>query len=504
MPSDNSTFKPAFKLMSGRVAAFMITFMTGPVLARMFSQSEFGTYKQFMLVTYTLFLIGQCGLAECLFYFLPKNPERGASYALNSVFMLFLSGIVCWLGLMVSPGRLAHWANNAELVQYIPIMGAYLLFMLMGTVLEISMVSRKRYNLATITYVTSDLLRAAFLVIPALITRSLMWALIGSVCFFFLRVCAIFGYFRSEFRGRMRLDRVLLKEQWAYALPFSLSVIVQVIQQNYHQYAVMFHFDAATFAIYSVGCLQIPLVDFLATPASNVMMVRMTEEQREGHVRHLLPIWHDTTRKLALMFCPFVGMLVVSAYRLITLLFTKQYAASVPLFMVWCLSIFFSTFQTDGVLRVFAEMKSLVGINLARLALVLVLIGWFISRFQLMGAVLITLAGMLLARLLGVIRIRTLLQSSFREVLPWRNLAGIMLAAAAAAVPAFIVNTRLQLPTLIVLTISGTAYVAVYALFVWRFGLVHESEKAAVKRALYIWKRTARSTQPIAIFKKAS
>jgi len=302
----------------------------------------------------------------------------------------------------------------------------------------------------------------------------------------------------------MRLDRVLLKEQWAYALPFSLSVIVQVIQQNYHQYAVMFHFDAATFAIYSVGCLQIPLVDFLATPASNVMMVRMTEEQREGHVRHLLPIWHDTTRKLALMFCPFVGILVVSAYRLITLLFTKQYAASVPLFMVWCLSIFFSAFQTDGVLRVFAEMKYLVGINLARLTLVLLTIGWFISRFQLMGAVLITLAGMLLARLLGVIRIRTLLQSSFREILPWRNLAGIMLAAAAAAVPAFIVNTRLQLPTLVVLPICGTAYVVVYALFVWRFGLVDESEKAAVKRVLYIWKRTARSTQPIAIFKKAS
>lgn len=504
MPSDNSTFKPAFKLMSGRVAAFTITFMTGPLLARMFSQSAFGTYKQFMLVTYTLFLIGQCGLAECLFYFLPKNPERGASYAVNSVFMLFLSGTVCWLGLMIRPGALARWANNAELVQYIPVMGAYLLFMLMGTVLEISMVSRKRYNLATFTYVTSDLLRAAFLVIPALITRSLMWALIGSAFFFFLRVCAIFGYFRSEFSGRLRLDRVLLKEQWAYALPFSLSVIVQVIQQNYHQYAVMFHFDAATFAIYSVGCLQIPLVDFLATPASNVMMVRMTEEQREGHVRQLLPIWHDTTRKLALMFFPFVGILVVSAYRLITLLFTKQYAASVPLFMVWCLSILLSTFQTDGVLRVFAEMKVLVGINLARLTLVLLMMGWFISTFQLMGAVLITLVGMLLARLLGVLRIRTLLQSSFEEVLPWKNLAGIMLAAGAAAIPAYIVNSRLDLPTLIVLPICGTTYLSVYALSVWIFGLVDESEKAALKRVLTIWKRAVRPTQPIAIFKKAS
>src|SRR5437868_6471646 len=182
--------------MSGRIAAFAITFMTPVLLVRVFSQSEFGTYKQFMLITYTLFLIGQCGLAECLFYFVPKNPERGARYALNSVLMLFISGMVCWMALLVSPAGLAHWMSNDALAQYIPVMGAYLLFMLMGTVLEITMISRKRYNLAAVTYVASDLMRAVFLVVPALITHSLMWALAGSAVFFFFRVCAIFGYFR--------------------------------------------------------------------------------------------------------------------------------------------------------------------------------------------------------------------------------------------------------------------------------------------------------------------
>src|SRR6516162_1893710 len=503
MASDDSTFKPAFKLMSGRVLAFFITFMTGPLIARVFSRSEFGTYKQFMLVTYTLFLIGQCGLAECLFYFLPKKPERGASYALNSLLMLSISGVVCWLGLAAGAGHIARWMKNEELPQYIHIMGAYLLFMLMGTVLEISMVSRKRYNLAAVTYVVSDLLRAGFLVIPALITRSLMWALLGSVVFFFFRVCAIFGYFRSEFSGRLHLDKSLLKEQWAYALPFSLSVIVQVIQQNYHQYAVSFHFDPATFAIYSVGCLQIPLVDFMATPASNVMMVRMTEEQREGHVRNLLPIWHDTTRKLGLLFFPFVGLLVVNAYGLITVLYTNAYAASVPLFMVWCLSILLSAFQTDGVLRVFAQMKYLVGINLVRLAVVLVMMSWFLSTFQLMGAVLITLVGMFVAKVLAVIRIKGLLKSSFKDVLPWRSLAGILMAATAAAAPLILLNARLALPALAMLPLCGMAYVTTYSLLVWTFGLLDEEEKAALKRSLYIWKRTVGPAQSAPVLGKA-
>src|SRR5262249_43526831 len=159
------------------------------------------------------------------------------------------------------------------------------------TVLEITMISRKRYGLAAVTYVISDLLRAAFLVVPALITRSLTWALVGSVVFFAIRVCAAFVYFRWEFGGEVRFDFQLMREQWSYVLPYTLAGIVQVIQQNYHQYAVAFHFDAATFAIYSVGCLQIPLVDFLATPTSNVMMVRMAENLRDGKVSSLMEIW---------------------------------------------------------------------------------------------------------------------------------------------------------------------------------------------------------------------
>jgi O-antigen/teichoic acid export membrane protein len=489
MPSDESTFKPALSLMSGRIAAFAITFLTPVVLVRVFTQSEFGTYKQLLLMTYTLFFIAQCGLAESLFYFLPKNPDSAGRYALNSLAMLFISGIACTVGLLVKPDAIASWLSNRALARYMPVIGPYLVFLLMGTVLEITMISRKRYKLAAATYVSTDLFRAFFLIIPALITRSLMWALIASVVFLFVRVCAIFGYFRWEFGDGLRLDRARLREQCAYALPFTLSIVVQVIQQNYHQYAVAYHFDAATFAIYSVGCLQIPLVDFMATPACNVMMVRMTEQLRETGVRRLLAIWHDTTHKLALLFFPFVGLLVVNAYQLITLLFTAAYAASVPIFMVWCLLILMTAFQTDGVLRVFAEMRCLFTINVVRLVLVLLLMGWFLSNFKLMGAVLITLVGTLLAKIMSLARIRKLLQTSFAELLPWKNLGGILLSAMAAAIPAVILNGKLDIPVLVLMPLSGIAYMVTYIALVLAFGLLDKDEIAAIKRSLYVWNR---------------
>ena len=131
MSSNDSTFRPAFTLMSGRVLAFAVTFLTPVLLVRVFSQAEFGTYKQFTLVAYTLYLIGQLGLAECLFYFVPANPQGSSKYALNSLLMLGLSGMVCLAGLMLTSSFIADRMRNPALAHYTPIMGFFVLFMLM-------------------------------------------------------------------------------------------------------------------------------------------------------------------------------------------------------------------------------------------------------------------------------------------------------------------------------------------------------------------------------------
>jgi O-antigen/teichoic acid export membrane protein len=494
MQQSSSSFKPTLMLMSGRALAFAVTFFVPAILTRIFSQTEFGTYKQFALVTNTLFIFGQLGFAECLFYFLPANPGKGGKYAFNSLVMLGAVGVFFSAILVTNSSRVAGWLNNPQLASYVPLAGLYLVFMLMGAVLEITMITRKNFRLATATYVLSDVLRAAFLVVPAIITRNLEWTLIGAVTFCALRVMGSLGYFMAEFGRDIRFDTAVLREQLGYALPFASAVCLQIIQQNYHQYAVSWHFDAATFAIYSVGCLQIPLVDFMATPASNVMMVTMGEELREGRHERLLAVWHETTRRLAFVFFPLVGLLVANAYPLITMLFTTSYAASVPIFMVWSLSILFVAFQTDGVLRTFAQNRWLFIVNLTRLVMVVAMMGWFISSFYLMGAVLVTLSGILLAKAMALVRIKTLLRASLAQLLPWKSLGSILTISMVSAIPSIIVNARLNVAPVILLPISGMAYMGTYTVLVLVFGLLTEGEKAFMKRSLYVWNR--RSAEP--------
>jgi O-antigen/teichoic acid export membrane protein len=259
-------------------------------------------------------------------------------------------------------------------------------------------------------------------------------------------------------------------------------VLVGVLTSNYHQVAVSSFFGAATFAIYSIGCLQIPLVEFMSTPASNVMMVRMAEEIRDGRKHALLSIWYDTTRKLSLVFFPMVGLLLVSAQPLILFLFTERYAASIPIFMVWSLSILFAGFQTDGVMRVFAQTRFLVVINIVRLIAIVAVMGWFLRSFDLVGAVLITLIGMFVAKMLAIVRMSQLMETRLINIVPWRNVGGILLASMIAALPVIAIDAQLRLPPLYLLPINGMVYLLSYSFLIVVFRILTVSERDAIIR----------------------
>jgi O-antigen/teichoic acid export membrane protein len=379
---------------------------------------------------------------------------------------------------------IAGWLNNEALIGLIPLIGVLLLLTLISAVLEIVMTSRKHHLYAFSAFALTDVVRAALFIVPAVWLGGLEWLLWGGIAFGVLRLVATFAYLIREYDGRFTPDAALARRQLAYAAPFCIYVLVDVMQAQLHLYAVSNRFDAATFAIYAVGCLSIPLVDFLTSSTGNVMMVRMREQLLNGAHASLLVIWNDTTRKLALIFVPLIGGLLVVAHELIVVLFTSTYERSVPIFMVWALTILFSILLTDCVLRVYAEIRFLMLLSFVKFAFVAATIGWFMSAFDLLGAILVMLATVLLAKTLAMARIKQVMQCRLSELLPWRSLVEIGAIAAFAAIPALLVRSALAtIPSLPLMLVTGLVYVGVYFGLVWRWGPLNEDEKLALMRA---------------------
>ena len=452
--------RPAALLVSGRALGLVASFAIGIVLARIFAPATFGTYKQFFLLYGTLYGLAQLGMAESLYYFVPRNAARTPQYVCNALATLAAAGVACLAALYAWRSQIAARLTNSALADYMLLAGLFLTFMLMSTVLEIVMVSRKRHLMAAVTYASSDMVRTLFFVLPAFLLGSLRAVFIGATAFAALRLALLLTALWRQYGREFRLDVRLWREQLAYALPFALAVGVEVVQQNYHQYVVASRFDAATFAIYAVGCLQIPLVDMIMTSTVNVMMVKMAEDATHGAA--IVALWHETIGRLAFLMVPLSVFLFVIARDLIVTLYTATYSASVPIFMVWALTILPSIFGVNAVLRVFAETRFLLVMNVMRLAVVAACIGWFLSTFGMSGAVLVTLMSTAIVNLVGVARIARLLHLSFADTLPWTRLAGICACALIAAAPVLWITRASELHPIVALAVSGVVYSAVY------------------------------------------
>lgn len=466
-----SVLGPALLLTSGRMLAFGAAFFIPVVLARVFTPEEFGTYKQIFLLFASLYYIVQLGVATSLFYFVPRQPENAGRFVGNALAVLAVAGVACAAAMVIFRDVLAWLFNNPEMPRYAALLAAYVLLMLLSAPLEVAMIARNRHRAATWSYALSDVLRAGLFILPAALTADLTWLMAGAVGFALARAVAMALWFRRGVEGGVKPDRGLLREQLAYSLPFGLAVMVATLQTHYHQYAVSHEFDAATFAIYAVGCLQIPLVDFVATPTGDVMMVRMTEELRDGDEAGARATWHDAVGSLALLLFPLVGVLLLVASDLIVLLFTETYAASIPIFMLWTLGVLLSPIQTDGVLRVHARTRLLLMISLIQLALIAALIGPFLEWFGLSGAVLITLVALAAAKGIGLGAVHRLLELGVRDLLPWRSLALVTVAAAIAYGAGWAARSPFDLPALPAIALAGTVYAAVYAALVRWWGL---------------------------------
>lgn len=489
-------FRPALVLMSGRLLGFIVAFAIPMVLARVFDPTDFGTYKQLFLIFGTLFAVAQLGMAESLYYFLPSRDGEAGHYVFNTLTMAALLGLCSLAGLWLFRQELAELMNNPALTELVPLVGVYLLFMLMAVVLEIIMTIRRRFTVASSTYALTDIARAVFYLFPVLLMADLRSLMLGAVVFALARLAVTLLYVRRVFGPDLAPDRGALAEQVRYAVPFGIAGIIEVAQVKYHLFAVSYAFDTATFAIYAVGCLQIPLSDYLVTSTGNVTMVNMRERLLAGDTGGTLAVWLDASRKLGMMFFPLVAGLLVMAHPLIVLLFTDSYAASVPIFMVWTLGMVLSALLTSSALRVFALTRFLIVQNLIRLSLVVLLLQLFLDRFGLIGAVMVTLLADVVVKIIALERVRRELDVGPAELLPWRSLVVTALLSAVAALPAWLIVSSVPAPEFVLLALAGPTFAVTYFLLLRQFGPLHDEERAQlsewVQRPLF-WIRGAAS-----------
>jgi O-antigen/teichoic acid export membrane protein len=457
-------------LILGRGAAYLIAIAIPIALVRLLDPVAFGSYKQIFLIYGTLFLILQFGMAESLYYFLPDAPERRGAYLVQTLLFLGGSGAAAAAALWLAAPAVAAGFDNPRLAGLLPIAGLFVFGMMLSYPLEMVLIIERRGGWAALAYVGSEAAKAAAMIVPLLWSGELAWLLWGLVGFAALRLAVLAAYLHRG--GLIRaggvtaplLDGALFRRQWAYAFPFGLAGCALLLQTSLDQYVVAARFDAAAFAVYAVGLFQIPIVELVGTVTASTFMVELARLRRAGAAEPALGLWHRVTGSLAWLAFPIFAFGWTLAEPLITLLFTAQYRASVPIFRVALAGVLLAPFLTDAVLRVHGDTGRILSVGLARLGVTAAVIAPALAVGGLPGAAAAGVLGHLAAKLLMLRQVGRRLEVGWERLLPWGELGRTAACAAAAALPLPWVAARFAGAPLGAVLGGGAAFVTVYLL----------------------------------------
>jgi O-antigen/teichoic acid export membrane protein len=464
----DSILTRARPLLAARLAGAALALTVPMVLARVLLPASYGTFKQAWLVSQTLILVLPMGLTQSLYYFVPREARERDRYVAQTVWAHLALGLLAAALILGGRGFLAARFENPELDAVLGWVAAFTALHVASAPLDVAWNACGRIGPAALVRLATECTRSGALVAGAIATGSVRGALAGMTLATAAR--AVLGCALLARTHGLAGSGALLRRQIAYSLPFGLAFLLIVPQQQFHQYAVSAAVGAAAFAVYSVGTFQLPVVDVLYGPVSELLQIGLADPDGGARPRAGLRLFQEAVLQLSFAFLPIAGLMVVVAPELIGLLFGPPYLEAVPLFRLSALPILLAALPLDAVLRARAANRFMLGVSGAKLAATVPLVLGGLHLDGPRGAFLGWVLAEALARAVMLRRAAALFEIPLARVLPARGLARQAAATACAMPVTWLALHATPGPLLVRLAVSGLALAAAYVGLSWAKG----------------------------------
>jgi glycosyltransferase involved in cell wall biosynthesis/Na+-driven multidrug efflux pump len=494
---DSLTLRAAWYLFA-KTVAFLLSFALPLLLVRRLSQNEFGLYKQVFLVVGTALNVVPLGVGMSAFYFLPRERERQGQVVFNIILFYLLMAGAASLTLCLWPQLWITIFNSTDLVQYAPLIGVVILLWIISSFLEVAAVAHQEYRLATVFVIASQFSKTGLLLAGAMWFSS-VWALIyAAIIHGLLQTIVLTFYLRSRFGAFWRSFKwPLMRKQLAYSLPLGIAAIIGV-QSDLDNYFVSNRFGATAYAIYAIGCFQLPLVSILSDTVGSVMIPRVSYLQKFGRSREIIELTAKMVRKLSAIYFPLFLFLLLLGREFITVLFTSRYLASYPIFAInlTLIPLAILTSGCDPIMRAYAEHRYFPLKTRVAVLVVLVATLWLgTKRLGMVGTISIVIAVNLIERVVTAIKVGHILGLTRKDIFLLKDVGKVVVATAIAGAGAEMMRVYLlDAKPFVVLGVCGVVFSLLYVggLLMLRFPTKRERNsirEQMVRMRRKSWKR---------------
>jgi O-antigen/teichoic acid export membrane protein len=487
-PNLTLTIRAAW-LAGGKTIGFALAFALPLLLVRRLSQSEFGLYKQVFLFVSSAMAFLPVGFQMSAYYFFAReSKEQQGQVVFNIlVFLMVVTSAAC-LVVILFPSFLLKLFGNPEMMKQAPLVGFIVMTWVVSSFLDHVILARQETKLATLLLVISQVTKTSLLLGAVIIFSSVRALLFAAIIQGFLQTTILIVYLRFRF-GRFWKDFnwLLMRQQLAYALPLGIASILLQLQTTLDNYFVSNLFGAEAFAVYSIGCFQLPLVIILTESIGLTTLPRVNELQNAGKTREVVELLSRVIRKQSLVYLPLYVVLLVIGRELIELLFTRQYLGSWPIFAVNLILIPLAIISSasDPVIRAYSAHRYFVLRTRTVLVVLLVLGLWlFAPRFGMIGAITVMASVSVLESAIIAAKIVTILGVRASDLRLLKDVAKIGAAACSAGAVTWVVRVAMaDMFPFAILIVCGAVFLLVYLALILIAGVLTAEELRSVRHS---------------------
>lgn len=455
----------AFWLTVSKVIGALINIALPIVLVRLMSQADYGVYKQIFLFSATTVSISTLGVGMSVYYYLPRYPERGGQIVLNILLYNLIAGSVPLLILLFSPAVLGNVFHVPKLEPYAVPLGLIILLTLPATFLYHIPTALQDVKYSTLMIVGTELTRALIFAAVVLIFPSVLVLAVAAIIHQIVQNILLFWYLHAKF-GRFwaQFDWALFREQLAYAAPIGAFGLIAVLQRDVHNYFVSGSFGPAEYAIYSVGCMQAPMIWIFAESVTAVMVRRINELQHEGRHRDILHLTASAINRLSAFQFPVAALLFLTGRDLIVLMYKRSYEQSASIFAVNLIPLAVAGLIIDPIVQAYKELRGWVlAVRIVVFILTVSTLQFAIREWGLLGAIWIAVLAFIMERSAVTWRALKTVRVTLSDLTIFSDLFKLAAVTGVAAFAASMLRNSISLDLLIPrLAATSVAFGSIY------------------------------------------
>lgn len=305
------------------------------------SVEDFGIWKRLMFITNLTIPILSFGIAEGYKYYLAKEGKKKEMFA--NTFSFYTIITVLFFGIVLIANILGYfdWVDLKEyylLSFLLPI--AYFVFVINKTLRYAYINDAKIALHSKITLIgfafTGIALLLSYLYFKQL---ALHYLYIGISLYILIYLVPIFTLIR---KGKYIITNKWINKEYfikvlKQGLPLYLAVFIGTLTLNTGMLIVNTFEDIETFAIFSVGALEIPVFAMLSAAFSQKIYPELVRLVSDGEKDKAKKIWMKTTMQVSYITYPLIIILMFFAKDIIYMIYSPKYEESVFLFKTYLL-----------------------------------------------------------------------------------------------------------------------------------------------------------------------